>query len=300
MSDTEKINQQNHAYWTDRASGYSEVNQEELAGIQKKTWSDLLDREIRDHFKIGETHRSRIRILDIGAGPGFLSVILCEQGYQVTAADYAETMLEEAKQNAGTLAEKICFRREDAMNLSFPKATFDVVLSRNLTWNLPDPQRAYEEWLRVLKHNGKYIVCAAYANLRDDESRPNDCPYKENKADACKVASEMRTAFTQNIKTRSVSGADAPSAEVPAFLPVLLCHGGALRTDGGPGHGCGPGLPDGFLLHAHPWLHRRLPAERLRREPVFPDLYRPGGLRAVRQGDERQNRRSPAPLQDRI
>ena len=173
MSDTEKINQQNHAYWTDRASGYSEVNQEELAGIQKKTWSDLLDREIRDHFKIGETQRSRIRILDIGAGPGFLSVILCEQGYQVTAADYAETMLEEAKQNAGTVAEKICFRREDAMNLSFPKATFDVVLSRNLTWNLPDPQRAYEEWLRVLKHNGLLLIFDAnwYAYLKDEDKR---------------------------------------------------------------------------------------------------------------------------------
>ena len=173
MSDTEKINQQNHAYWTDRASGYSEVNQEELAGIQKKTWSDLLDREIRDHFKIGETHRSRIRILDIGAGPGFLSVILCEQGYQVTAADFAETMLKEAKQNAGTLAEQICFRREDAMNLSFPEATFDVVLSRNLTWNLPDPQKAYKEWLRVLKHNGLLLIFDAnwYAYLRDTEKK---------------------------------------------------------------------------------------------------------------------------------
>ena len=173
MNDTEKINQQNHAYWTDRASGYSEVNQEELAGIQKKTWSDLLDREIRDHFKIGETHRSRIRILDIGAGPGFLSVILCEQGYQVTAADYAETMLEEAKQNAGTLAEQICFRREDAMNLSFPEATFDVVLSRNLTWNLPDPQKAYKEWLRVLKQKGLLLIFDAnwYSYLKDEDKR---------------------------------------------------------------------------------------------------------------------------------
>ena len=111
--------------------------------------------------------------MDIGAGPGFLSVILCEQGYQVTAADYAETMLEEAKQNAGTLAEKICFRREDAMNLSFPKATFDVVLSRNLTWNLPDPQKAYKEWLRVLKHNGLLLIFDAnwYAYLKDEDKR---------------------------------------------------------------------------------------------------------------------------------
>ena len=58
-------------------------------------------------------------------------------------------------------------------NLSFPKATFDVVLSRNLTWNLPDPQRAYEEWLRVLKHNGLLLIFDAnwYAYLKDEDKR---------------------------------------------------------------------------------------------------------------------------------
>jgi ubiquinone/menaquinone biosynthesis C-methylase UbiE len=42
----------------------------------------------------------------------------------------------------------------DAEKLNFPSAHFDVVLSRNLTWNLPHPAAAYAEWLRVLKPGG--------------------------------------------------------------------------------------------------------------------------------------------------
>ena len=149
------------------------MNKEELEGIQRSTWPKLLDEEILEHFGIGREQRDRIRILDIGAGPGFLSIILCELGYQVTAADFAETMLEEAKKNAGPFAERICFRAEDAMALSFEDAAFDVILSRNLTWNLPDPQKAYGEWLRVLKKGGLLLIFDAnwYAYLNDEEKR---------------------------------------------------------------------------------------------------------------------------------
>ena len=173
MSNTEILNQKNHAYWIDRAAGYSEVNQEELDGIQRKTWTQLLEGEIQNHFNIGDEQRDRIRILDIGAGPGFLSIILCELGYQVIAADYAETMLEEAKKNAGPLAGRLCFRKEDAMGLSFSDASFDVILSRNLTWNLPDPQKAYGEWLRVLRDDGLLLVFDAnwYDYLKDTERK---------------------------------------------------------------------------------------------------------------------------------
>lgn len=173
MSSTKKQNQENHAYWLGRASGYSEVNQEELEGIQRQTWAKLLDEAIRAHYGLEEEQRKTVHILDIGAGPGFLSIILCELGYQVTAADFAETMLKEAKKNARALAEKIYFRTEDAMDLSFADQSFDVIISRNLTWNLPNPQKAYQEWLRVLKQNGLLLIFDAnwYAYLSDEEKR---------------------------------------------------------------------------------------------------------------------------------
>ncbi len=122
-------------YWTKRAEGYSQVNQGELATQQRKTgWENL-----REHLP--EKKPEDVKILDIGTGPGFFAIILAQAGYQVTAVDYTEEMLREARHNAGELAEKIQWLQMDAQNLDFPDQTFDAVVSRNLTWNLENPTR---------------------------------------------------------------------------------------------------------------------------------------------------------------
>ena len=172
-------------YWSQRAPGYSDVNKEELSGIQHKTWADLLDSQILTHFG-KTTPRSAINILDAGAGPGFLSIILTELGYKVTALDYTEAMLEQAKQNAELtskgLSKRITFIKDDVQNLTLQENTFDVVLSRNLLWNLTQPQNAYKNFLGVLKSGGLMMIFDAnwYAYLFDadkkkayDEDRKN-------------------------------------------------------------------------------------------------------------------------------
>ena len=65
------------------------------------------------------------------------------------------------------------FYKMDAQNLEFEDDVFDVVISRNLTWNLKDPKRAYEEWCRVLKPGGKLLNFDAnwYGYLYDEEKR---------------------------------------------------------------------------------------------------------------------------------
>ena len=137
----QNISEENRAYWLKRADGYSDVNKEELAGIQRQTWSKFLTEMIDEHFK--EKDRSAIKILDVGAGPGFISIILAEAGYQVTTFDFAETMLAKAKENAKETAEKINFVQGDAMSLPCGAARSAVVLSRNPTWHLPEPKQAY-------------------------------------------------------------------------------------------------------------------------------------------------------------
>ena len=183
------LKKSNHEYWGKRSLTYSDVNKEELSGIQHEKWQALLDDEIQ---KVFPSKRQDIKILDIGAGPGFISIILSELGYKVTAADFSKEMLAEAKKNYqaavqpanisragdadgydGKTVHNIEFRTEDAMELSFPDESFDVVFSRNLIWNLPDPEKAYREWLRVLKKGGCLLVFDAnwYAFLRDEEKR---------------------------------------------------------------------------------------------------------------------------------
>ncbi len=160
-------------YWTNRADGYSQVNQEELSGVQHENWKDFLVREIERHYP---GHRpSEIHILDIGCGPGFFSVILAECGYPVTAIDYTQAMLEEAKENAIAqgVRDRITFQQMDAQALDFSDDTFDLIISRNLTWNLQEPERAYREWCRVLKKNGLFLNFDAnwYGYLFDEEKR---------------------------------------------------------------------------------------------------------------------------------
>lgn len=154
-------------YWENRAPGYSKVNQEELQGVQKAQWLE----EFRKHLP--QENKKEIRILDVGTGPGFFSIILTEEGYSLTAVDYTAGMLEQARMNAGTLAQEIDFMQMDAQNLRFADETFDVVVSRNLTWNLERPAQAYSEWYRVLKKGGMMLNFDAnwYQHLFDEEKR---------------------------------------------------------------------------------------------------------------------------------
>ena len=155
------------AYWDRRAPTYTDVIEKNLEGVWDGVWADMLI----SRFPAGRPED--LRILDVGTGPGFYAIILAERGCRVTAVDLSENMLAEAKQNAGLLAERIDFRRMDAQALEFPDESFDVIVTRNLTWNLPDPVRAYREWHRVLRPGGAALIFDAnwYAYLVNDEKR---------------------------------------------------------------------------------------------------------------------------------
>lgn len=77
--------EENIHYWTNRASGYSTVNQEELASDQKTVWRGVISGRIAARFP--DRCPEEIRVLDVGTGPGFFAIILAELGYQVTAVD---------------------------------------------------------------------------------------------------------------------------------------------------------------------------------------------------------------------
>lgn len=163
------LHQEIESYWTNRAGGYSLVNQEELAGEVGGDWLGEIEKRIRSVFP--SVPPQALSVLDIGTGPGFFSIILAGAGYSVTAADFTAAMLDEARKNAGSLADNICFRQMDAQNLTFPDGTFDIVISRNLTWNLEHPENAYASWLRVLKKGGLLLNFDAnwYTWIYDDK-----------------------------------------------------------------------------------------------------------------------------------
>ena len=165
---SESIREQIIAYWTKRAETYAVLNREELKKDQHRmAWLAAMEP------LFPQKPREELRILDIGTGPGFFAILLAQAGYRPDAADCTEEMLKEARVNAGELADQIRFHCMNADALGFADNTFDVVVCRNLTWNLPDPCVCYTEWLRVLQPGGRLIIFDAnwYHYLYDDRAR---------------------------------------------------------------------------------------------------------------------------------
>lgn len=140
------IEQRVRHYWTLRSHDFGAVRKNELENEMGRRWLHEIERllpEGRD-----------IRILDAGTGTGFFAILLAQAGYSVEGIDLTPAMLEEAGALAAQRGLDIVFREMDAQALSYEDASFDVVISRNLTWTLPEPEKAYREWFRVLKPGG--------------------------------------------------------------------------------------------------------------------------------------------------
>lgn len=141
-----EIGQRVKDYWTQRSHDFGTVRKNELENQMGQRWL----REIEKFLPEGGS----LDILDVGTGTGFFAVLLAQQGHRVEGIDLTPAMLEEARTLAKQRNLDITFREMDAQNLAYPDGTFDVVISRNLTWTLPDPERAYASWFRVLKPGG--------------------------------------------------------------------------------------------------------------------------------------------------
>lgn len=203
----QRYERQNQAYWSDRAEGYSRVNRDELDSGQHRVWGEALAERIAAAYP--GRRNEEITVLDIGTGPGFFAIILAERGYRVTAVDYTDSMLEKARLNAGIWRDRITFLKMNAEELQLPDRSFDVIVSRNVTWNLHDPVKAYSEWTRVLKEGGLLLNFDAnwYRYLYDEEARKGYCRDREN----------IRAAGVPD----ETDGTDIPAMEAIAYRAPL-------------------------------------------------------------------------------
>ena len=93
------------------------------------------------------------RVLDCGAGTGFLSLIAARLGHRVTAVDLSASMLERLQAAATAHGLDIAVHHGSADDLAGTvDHEFDVVMERHLLWTLPDPDRALREWRRLAPH----------------------------------------------------------------------------------------------------------------------------------------------------
>ena len=99
------------------------------------------------------------RVLICGCGTG-LDLPLLPRGIEIDAVDLSPRMIEQARLKAAGLAVR--FQTMDAQSLNFPDATFDVVVLHLIIAIVPNPLRALEEAVRVLKPSGRIALFDKY------------------------------------------------------------------------------------------------------------------------------------------
>jgi SAM-dependent methyltransferase len=102
-------------------------------------------------------------VLDVGAGTGFLSLLLAGQGYQVTALDLSPGMLARLRAKAAERDLDIATVESDAMTP--PSGDFDAVVERHLIWTLPEPAKALAAWHQAAPHGRLVLVEGTWASV---------------------------------------------------------------------------------------------------------------------------------------
>ena len=104
------------------------------------------------------------KVLEIGCGAGFMAIALAQRGFRVYAIDSAESMIEQAHQNAmeSRVTDLLSLDIGDVYTLAFNDESFDLVLAIGVIPWLERADLAIQQMARVTKHSG-YIILS-YAN----------------------------------------------------------------------------------------------------------------------------------------
>lgn len=145
-------------YWTKRSTSFQEQRRAELHSSIAQRWLKEISKYLPER---------KLKILDVGCGSGFFTILMAQQGHEVIGVDLTPDMIKRSKELAKEEKANCTFQVMDAENLEFADEAFDLVISRNLTWTLPDVQRAYGEWLRVLKKGGYLLNFDANYGISD-------------------------------------------------------------------------------------------------------------------------------------
>lgn len=158
-------------YWSERAESFSAQRLREFTSDKQSLWLN----ELAKYISLDES----LNILDLGTGTGFFSFLLTAAGHRTTGIDLTESMIEEARETSKRLEIPADFYVMDAEAPDFDPETFDVLVSRNLTWTLPHLESAYRAWHRLLKPGGVLVnFDADYCHESKNQQVPDNHAHK--------------------------------------------------------------------------------------------------------------------------
>src|SRR5712691_3951783 len=135
----------------DAFTEFEHAGWQRVANEYDSTWSSSTRQFIPPLLDAADVS-GKMSILDVGCGPGYVSVAAAERGAIPIGLDFSKEMIAIAKR----MFPRIEFREGDAQNLPFPDASFDRVVANFALLHLAHPERACAEAARVLKPGGRF------------------------------------------------------------------------------------------------------------------------------------------------
>jgi SAM-dependent methyltransferase len=164
----DEIRDANTRYHDVAAAGYDskwgidfgEIGQAQVLSKLRK----LLGRDLDQGFE---------RSLEIGAGTGYFSLNMLLSGVvrEATCTDISPGMVATLAANAERLGLTVRAARADAESLPFSAESFDLVLGHAVLHHLPDLERAFAEFHRVLRPGGRIVFAGEPSRVGDRLAR---------------------------------------------------------------------------------------------------------------------------------
>jgi ubiquinone/menaquinone biosynthesis C-methylase UbiE len=122
---------------------------------------------------LGREPLAYARSLEIGAGTGYFTLNLMRAGVigRATCSDISPGMLTVLQANARRLGLEVQTKPADAERLPFKDASFDLVLGHAVLHHIPDLQRAFAEFERVLAPGGTLLFAGEPSRYGDRLAR---------------------------------------------------------------------------------------------------------------------------------
>ncbi len=122
---------------------------------------------------LGRAPARYARSLEIGAGTGYFTLNLMRAGLigEATCSDISPGMLETLAENAAELGLAVRTVPADAERLPFADASFDLVFGHAVLHHIPDLERAFAEFERVLAPGGTVLFAGEPSSYGDRLAR---------------------------------------------------------------------------------------------------------------------------------
>jgi len=133
-------------YWSRFANNFNEDQTYVVGGAVQQAILERLSVE----SDLGE-------LIELGCGAGFFTKVLAANSSHITATDFSDEMLAEAKNRLKDY-QNVVVEKADCEKTDFPDGKFDSVFMANLIHIIENPSIVLQESYRILKDGGVLFI----------------------------------------------------------------------------------------------------------------------------------------------